>query len=484
MDLSKRTITSASWNYLTNFLIFIIIFVRQVILARLLPFEVFGIYSYLASIVFFSLAFPNFGMDSAFLNRDPETKDLDQTAAVYFTLKTMFFTVWLVIMLVGGFIFLDSVYLLTLVVLVLARGVDEVTSQTARIILVKKVTFKRMAVLRLISVALSTILSTLLAMRGEGIWALLSSHILTTILMFIGLFLWRPVWKPRFLWIKGTVKYYLEMGRKNMAAGLLRQALDHVDDIWTGFFLGEVQLAFYSKAYSYAELPNKFLSEPLINVIRGNYAELKGDRKRLSRSFLLFNSLLLRTGFFVGGVMFLIAPEFITILLGERWLPMLRPFQLMLLFALINPIKYSIGNIFVSVGRPEIILRARTVQLIVMVTGLFIFGNMYGIEGVAAAVDLMVILGLVHQLVLVREFVDYSVKDLFLTPLLSIGAGLGLYYLVSVWVSSNLDLITAIQKMGLYSVGFVLVFILLENEIIRNDYLPTLKKAFRKEKGV
>jgi len=89
MNLVKRSITSASWNYSVNFIQFGITFVRQVILARLLDIEVFGIYSYKSSIVFLTIMFPNFGLGSALLNRVPETEDLDQSAAVHFTLKTI-----------------------------------------------------------------------------------------------------------------------------------------------------------------------------------------------------------------------------------------------------------------------------------------------------------------------------------------------------------------------------------------------------------
>jgi len=478
MNLVKRSITSASWNYSVNFIQFVITFVRQVILARLLDIEVFGIYSFTSSIVFLTIMIPNFGMGSALLNRVPETEDLDQSASVHFTLKTIFTSIWIIILISWGKIFFEDQYLLPLVVIVLARGANELI-QTPRILLFRSVNTRRIAVLRLITTIGSFGITIILAMQGAGIWTLLSIDILVTLIMFIGLYIWNPVWKPRFSWTKDIVRYMLDFGWKNFFAGLLSRGLDRVDDIWTGFFLGELPLGFYSKAFSFATMPKNLLGKPLTDIIRGSYAELKGDRKRLSKSFFIFNSVLIRSGFFVGGVLYLVAPEFIAVVLGEKWMPMLTAFQLMLVFTLIDPVKLSIGNIFISVGKPEIIGKARLIQLIVMIIGLFTLGNSYGITGVAIAVDIMVIVGLTQQLWLVKKFVDYSVKDLFLTPLISLGGGIGLYLLISNWIIPGSDIARGFLKIGVFSLGYLVLFLSLEYQLIKNVYLPLVRSGFK-----
>ena len=479
MNLVKRSITSASWNYSVNFIQFGITFVRQVILARLLDIEVFGIYAFISSIVFLTIMFPNFGMGSALLNRVPETEDLDQSASVHFTLKTIFTSIWVIILISWGKIFFEDQYLLPLVVIVLARGANELI-QTPRILLFRSVNTRRIAVIRLITTIGSFGITIILAMQGAGIWTLLSIDILVTLIMFIGLYIWNPVWKPRFSWTKDIVRYMLDFGWKNFFAGLLSRGLDRVDDIWTGFFLGELPLGLYSKAFSFATMPKNLLGKPLTDIIRGSYAELKGDRKRLSKSFFIFNSVLIRSGFFVGGVLYLVAPEFISVVLGEKWMPMLTAFQLMLVFTLIDPVKLSIGNIFISVGKPEIIGKARLIQLIVMIIGLFALGTSYGIAGVAIAVDIMVIVGLAQQLWLVKKFVDYSLKDLFLTPLISLGGGIGLYLLISNWIIPGSDIANGFLKIGVFSLGYLVLFLSLEYQLIRNVYLPLVRSGFKK----
>jgi O-antigen/teichoic acid export membrane protein len=207
------------------------------------------------------------------------------------------------------------------------------------------------------------------------------------------LYAWRPVWKPRFAWDPEVMRYFLDFGSRNFFNAILYQALDRIDDIWVGIFLGETATGFYSKAYSFATYPRKVLAAPVNWVIGGTYAELKHDRERLSRLFRIVNSVLIRSGFFLAGLLALIAPEFIRVLLGEKWLPMLNAFRLMLVFTLFDPIKITIASVIgLAGGKPEWVLGARTAQLVLMLVGLFALRPSLGISGVAIAVDGMLVL--------------------------------------------------------------------------------------------
>jgi O-antigen/teichoic acid export membrane protein len=76
----------------------------------------------------------------------------------------------------------------------------------------------------------------------------------------------------------------------------------------------------------------------------------------------------------------------------------------------------TIANLFIAIGKPEKVLSSRLVQLAVMIIGLFIFGNLWGIEGVAVAVNLMLLTGIILLLRQAREFVQFSLWRLFAGP--------------------------------------------------------------------
>ncbi len=158
----------------------------------------------------------------------------------------------------------------------------------------------------------------------------------------------------------------------------------------------------------------------------GTYAELKEDPKRLSQAFFRVNALLVRSSFLMAGLLALIAPEFIRIVIGEKWLPMLDAFRLMLFFTLLDPIRHTVAGLFVAVGKPEKILQARIIQLVVMITGLVIFGKPLGIAGVAISVNLMLVAGVAVMLWQARAYVQYSLHRLFTVPAIGLVAAMAI----------------------------------------------------------
>jgi O-antigen/teichoic acid export membrane protein len=283
-------------------------------------------------------------------------------------------------------------------------------------VLTRQVSFQRIAILNVTTTIIASGVTLLLAWQGFGVWSLVASDIAGALILVLGYYGIRPVWIPRFGWSPGIVKYYIGFGRRTFLAGILLQALDRVDDLWTGFALGDTALGFYSRAYRFAAYPRSILAEPIGMVVGASYAELKARPKQLSQAFFRTNALLIRSGFLMAGLLALVAPEFIRIVLGARWLPMLTAFRFMLIFTLLDPIKSTIASVFVAVGRPEKVVRARLVQLAVLVIGLITLGSRWGISGVAVAVDIMLVVGIAILLWQARAYVKFSIWRLFAAP--------------------------------------------------------------------
>jgi O-antigen/teichoic acid export membrane protein len=256
-----------------------------------------------------------------------------------------------------------------------------------------------------------------------------------------------------------------------VAAHVLTEALDNVDDIWTGTYLGATALGFYSRAFTFATYPRRILAFPVSAVAGGTYAELKGDRLRLSRAFFRTNALLVRSGFLLGGLLGLVAPEFIHLFLGDKWLPMLSAFWLMLIFTLLDPIKATVSSLFTVIGRPEQVVKSRVVQLAVMAAGLYLLGSYWNINGVALTVNVTLLLGMGWLLWKAREHVDYSPRRLFAVPAIGLAAGLLIAGLSARFASplishSEPAWITAGVKIVTFSTIYALILLLLERRVL------------------
>lgn len=432
MSLAKRSTTSFTWQAVTNLLQVVILFVRTIMLTRWLDENIFGIYATATSVIGLTAVLVNFGMAGAFIHRAPETEDEELTAAAHFTLKLAIIAVWSVLMTIGTLLFTSGPTQLAFFVLMIAQS-GILISETPRLILTRRVVHRRLALLALLNTIGTTAVSILLAQQGAGLWALLATDLTTAVLYLIFFYAWKPIWRPRLAWPKATIRYFWEFGSKNLAANFLLRSLNEFDDIWTRIFLGQQAIGFYSRAYTFATYPSRIVATPIYTVAGGTYAELKYDRRRLSQAFFRVNAFIVRTGFLAAGLLALIAPEFIRIALNPRWLPMLEAFRLMLIFTLFDPIKMTIADLFVAVGQPEKVVQVRAIQLAVMLVGLFTMGQKWGLTGVALAVDLMLVVGIVILLWQARQHVDFSVRRLFLVPSVAVGLGILLSRWAVLW---------------------------------------------------
>jgi O-antigen/teichoic acid export membrane protein len=258
---------------------------------------------------------------------------------------------------------------------------------------------------------------------------------------------------------------------------------DRIDDLWTGFYLGATSLGFYSRAYTFATYPRQILAAPTNTVAAGTYAELKGKRRLLSQAFFRINALLVRTGFFLAGILVLIAPEFIRIVLGEKWMPMLTVFRLMLVFTLLDPIKITVGYLFVAMGKPEQLLRVQVIQLTVLVGGVYLLGPSLDIVGVALAVDAMLVVGIAILLQQARKFVNYSLLWLFGAPSVALSFSLLAAYSVGKWpaIIDN-DWWIASAKAGVFALVFAATLIFLEWRRISETVIAPLRHMLVRSK--
>jgi PST family polysaccharide transporter len=214
------------------------------------------------------------------------------------------------------------------------------------------------------------------------------------------------VWRPRLAWSGDAVRYFVGFGARSLLANLSAQASERLDSLWTGLVLGTQPLGFYSRALTFAGYPRRVIANAVNAVSIGTFAELKKDVGRLATAAREVNALLLWVGFFSTGLLAVVSREFVVVLLGDRWLPMLAPFRLLLVFAVVAPIERSLANLLTAVGEPGAVGRARLVRLAVLAGGLLTLGPRFGIAGVAVAASTAASIGVLVMLARVQRHVE------------------------------------------------------------------------------
>lgn len=465
MNLAKRSITSVAWNIPANIISIIILAVRGIILSRWLPVEVFGIYSFASAFILLTFLIADFGTGAAFIHRAPETENEQDAASVQFTLKLIFGTIWAILMSLVTYLYAQDMMRTALFALVALGWVGNLVN-TPKVILIRRVQHRKFALIQVGDAVLTTTVALTFAYNGATIGALIAIDATALFVRFVLFYVWRPVWRPRLKLSKPIITYFLNFGSKAMLGEFLVQAIDRVDDLWVGYFLGAQPLGFYSRAFTFAAYPRRLLAASVNSVTEGTYAELKGLRSQLSQAFFNVNALLIRTGFFTAGLLNLLAPEFILLLLGEKWLPMLIPFRLMLLFAMLDPIRASTAALFTAIGQPERVAKIRFLQLLLLITGLFVLGGLWGVNGAALALDVMLLAAISALFWRAKGYIDFSLRRLFLAPTVCLLVGYGVTWLALQQVGQVSLWITAVLKTGLFTLIYGVSLFMLERKYL------------------
>jgi len=454
-SLAQRSLSSTSWKLGASLVTVGVLFLRAVFLARMLEVSTFGVYALAFAIVKLTSVVAEFGLGDAFLHRAPETEDEDRAAAVHLGLTILLTSLWASILTLSAVLATQPPLRTALVVLTVTVGVLQL-ARTPTLILVRRVRHRRLAVIDLATAVATTAVAVWLASHGAELWALLATDIVTAAMAFTALYLWRPPWRASLAWIPGVVRYYLRFGSRSFLAGMLSQMLERIDTLWTGLFLGTTALGFYSRAFAFATYPRRFVAQPILGVVAGIYAELKGDAARLSTAFGQVNALLLRLGFGIAGLFAVVSPELVYLLLGDRWMPMVPPLRVLLIFAVAAPIERSLAHLFVAVGRPGYVVRARAVQLALMCVGVFAFGSQWGIVGVAMAVSGAVLMPIYLLLRWARDHVEFSLAALVAPPLVALVTATGAAIAV---VNRAEQFDDPLLTLGLVTLAFVPVYV-------------------------
>jgi O-antigen/teichoic acid export membrane protein len=473
--LAAKTVRGSAYSITASAVTMVLGFGRSVLMARLLTPEDFGVVAFAMTFLNFTMPLRDFGLDQALIHRQPDEKQpLDEALAVHFSLRLVLICVFVLLLLIFTPVLRYSYPQKTLLVpVLLALTVGEVASAlgaTPTTYLRKEMRFRELAVLRVLTSLVMTIVGPLMAWQGWGVWAIVGERIsglgVVTVVVWAFIRPWRLRWKLDWQ----MVKWYLGYGKFVFVSGSLTRMLDQFDDFWIGTALGPQALGFYSKAYEYAGYPRRVISEPIVQVLFPTFAQLQDDRLRLSKAYFRVSSLIVRVGFLSAGSLVLAAPELIVFLLGDKWSPMTPTFQLMVVYALLDPFFSISGKLVNAIGRPDFTTRARIVQGLFFVPAVVLSAYWGGINGVALVTDAMLLLGLTILLRQLRKLVDISFRKMFAVPLLALIVGALIGWGAESWIGTDVDILT----LGLRIAGFVLGYGLVLVSLERQGYLAQL----------
>ncbi len=404
-------------------------FVRAVLLARFLLPDQFGVVALATFFVMLATRLRSLGFDRALIHKQTTEGPIFETYAAMKTGVVIVTTLmFLAVSPLIAHFYPNRPHLLPVMVALALIMTLAAFNQLQETALQAQLRFRDIALVNISAAIVMTVVAPALAWWGWGVWSLVAEQAVG--IFTRGLLVWGPLraspFRPRLH--RDVARWFWEFGKANWVGANVGYLLDRFDDFWVGTTLGNIPLGYYNRAYEFARYPRRLLANSLLTVMAPVFARLQEDRARLSVAYFRVMSLLVRVGILVGGLIVVLAPEFILWFLGAKWQPMTRTFQLMVVYVMLDPLLLTSAHLLLAVGNPRALARARVLQMAFFIPAVIISAALAGIEGVALAADAMLVVGWLLLDRPLRRHVDFSLLRMWAIPLAGMGLGVSLVW--------------------------------------------------------
>ncbi len=251
-------------------------------------------------------------------------------------------------------------------------------------LLLRELRFRTLALLETAALAVAGTVAVLLALAGFGVWSLVAQSLVgTTVTATAALALAR--FNPLSQGSRPTLRELRELTSfSGPLAGyqVLNFITRNADDILIGKFLGATALGYYSMAYRVMMYPLQKVSGTVERVSFPAFSAIQEDPDRLRRAYLKAVQYIALVTFPMMAVVMVAAPELTRVMFGPAWGPAAPLIIVLSLAGLAGSIGTTVGNIFLTRGRSDLIFKWGLFASICSVLAISI-GLVWGTLGVA-----------------------------------------------------------------------------------------------------
>jgi O-antigen/teichoic acid export membrane protein len=452
-NLKTSVLSSLFWKSLERGGVSGIQLIIQIILARLLLPEDYGIIALIVVFISISQTFVQSGLGTALIQKR-EVTDEDYSSVFYISLG--------IALVFYGILFLAAPFIaafynqpliapiLRVLGLTLFFGAVN-TIQNA--VIARNFQFKKLFVSSLGAVLLSGVAGIAMAYTGYGVWALVGQQF--TAITVLCAIMWLTVkWRPKLLFSLARVKELFSFGWKLLVSGLIDVTYNNLSTLIIGKLYPANMLGFYTKGREFPNLLVTNINSSIQAVMFPAYARCQDNRpmvKQIMRRALVTSSFLV---FPAMAGLAAVAKPLVILLLTEKWLfavPFLQIFCAVYALFPIHTVNLQAIN---ALGRSDVFLK---LEIIKKALGLSVLAFTIPIGIYAIALG-MVVTGVIATLInaypnklllgysfteqwkdlmpafilsLLMYSVTYSVlflgQPVWVTLLLQIGVGIGVY---------------------------------------------------------
>lgn len=388
-NLKQKALSSSGWGFLDKGISIFVQFIIGIVLARLLPPSDFGLIGLAMIVVGFGQIFVNLGLGSALIQKQNIT---ERHVRVVFTISVIAGIILALLVLAGAplaAIVLDNENVTPIIrslSIIFVIGGFQIPSQA---LLKKELDFRHIFYVSLAQSILYGVVSTTLALAGFGVWSLVIGTILQRFISLLGSYRYvQHSIKP--LIARKELSDLIHFGSGMTLNGIFNYFALQGDYFMVGRLLGANALGLYSKAYSLMQMPTRRFVSVLSNVLFPAASKIQDDPRRLRNVFLKTMRTIAFITIPICLLLIIIAPELIIGLYGEDWRGAITPLQILAGFGVLRAMYNAGGSFLRAKGWVYKLFWANFAYGVIMIIGVWIGVQQYGLAGAAWAVGVAI----------------------------------------------------------------------------------------------
>lgn len=350
------------WSFLEQSGSKLVALVVQIVLARLLAPEAFGVLAIMLVVFEVCNTLSQSGLGMALI-QSRDAGDLQCDTALWLSVGVagaLYLAVFLSAPLLAGF-YGTSELAAYLRVMALAVPLNAVNS-VQRSLLQKNMDFKSLFKANMAAVCGAGALGVGLALAGAGVWALVVQSLAQAALA-CAVMLRHVPWRPRLRFDGASARALFSYGWKVMATGLLNTVYNGVSELILGKVCAPADLGLYSQGRKWPNAGIAVVTNSVQNVMFPAFAELQDrpeELARMVRRALAAGTLVVAP---MGTFLAAAAGPLVELLLGEAWLACVPVFQLASLSALFMILQLVNLRAYMALGDSGLYLRLQAVKV-------------------------------------------------------------------------------------------------------------------------
>lgn len=350
LPLRKRVLTGTGFLIARQFTINIINFLGNLILARILMPEDFGIYALIMFLITFFALIGDSGLGAVIIRKKGELSD--KLIATIFTFQQIFMLIISIILLFITFFIEpqlkkpETIWLFRISII----SFFLISFRMVQVqLLERNLLFGKIAFLEIMEVLAFQGVAVSLAVAKFGVWAMVIGLLNKNIVMLVIIF-FISEWKIHYRFDLRRLKPILPFGLSFQGSHFINFIKDSTVPIWISYILGVKFLGYITWANSLSIYPI-LLSNLLSRILFPFFSRIQNDKDKFKNALEMITRINIFTIMAVSTVFFALARPITVILYTEKWLPALNLFYLLVLSTFLLGAIIPFINAFNSIGK-------------------------------------------------------------------------------------------------------------------------------------